>query len=78
MKRRMTVAALIAAHTEKRGTMGAGSQPERPLKCYHEFGDWRGETMTNDSGRPDCNHTFWVRSSGAWVNQSGQGNVITR
>jgi len=22
-------------------------------------------------------HTFWVRNSGAWVNQSGQGNVIT-
>ena len=50
----MTVAALIAAYTEKRGTVGAGSQPERPLKCYHTSGDWRGETMANEIGRPDC------------------------
>ena len=26
---------------------------------------------------PIVTHTFWVRNSGAWVNQSGQGNVIT-
>ena len=31
----------------------------------------------NENGRPDCDHTFWVRIRGAWVNQSDQGNVIT-
>jgi len=36
-----------------------------------------GQVITSDNGRPDCNHTFWVRNSGVWVNQSGQGNVIT-
>jgi hypothetical protein len=38
----MTVAAPAVTDTVK-GTVGVVDQPERPGKCYHTFGDWRGK-----------------------------------
>jgi hypothetical protein len=42
------VAALIASDTEKIETVRVAPQPERPVKCYHEFRYWSSEAMTND------------------------------
>jgi hypothetical protein len=54
---RMTLVALTVADTEQGETVGAGDQPERPGKSYHEFRYWSSEAMTHDSDRPDqCRH----------------------
>ncbi len=43
----MTVAAPIAPRTTKQEgkTVKLPMQSKRPSKCYHEFGDWRGDDM---------------------------------
>jgi len=69
----MTMAALIASLIETgESQIGMRTQPERPGKCYHDFGDWRMDRGASDP--PQLHRT--QRSVEATGNNSPQFREI--